>query len=70
MVRSRDESAPRLIASFGEHQDVEQLGAGGGAERVEAFTQPALALIGRHGRRLRCGTVLQRAVMAMYAHEE
>jgi hypothetical protein len=32
---------------------VEQLGTGSGAERVEAFSEPALQLVGSHGRRLR-----------------
>ena len=33
----------------GQHQDVEQFGAGSGAEGVEASPQPALELIGSHG---------------------
>jgi hypothetical protein len=32
---------------------VEQLGAGSGAERVEALAQSAVKLVGSHGRRLR-----------------
>jgi hypothetical protein len=41
----------------GEHQDVEKLGAGSGAEGVEALSEPALEFIGSHGRRLRPPTV-------------
>jgi hypothetical protein len=37
----------------GEHQDVEQLGAGG-AEGVQALPEPALELVRPHARRLRC----------------
>jgi hypothetical protein len=37
----------------GEHQDVEQLGAGSGTERVEAGSESAFQLVGSHGRRLR-----------------
>jgi hypothetical protein len=37
----------------GQHQDVEQFGAGSRAEGVQAFAQPALQLVGSHGRRLR-----------------
>ena len=36
---------------------MEQLGAGSGAERVEAGSEKALELIGTHGRRLRRRTV-------------
>ena len=32
----------------GEHQDVEQLGAGSGAECVEAFTEPSFDLLHGH----------------------
>ena len=41
----------------GEHQDVEQLGAGSGTERVEALPESALELVGSHGRRLRLGRI-------------
>jgi hypothetical protein len=34
----------------GEHEDVEQLGAGSRTEGVEAFSESALELIGTHGR--------------------
>jgi hypothetical protein len=37
----------------GEHQDVEQLGAGSGAERVETFSESAFKFVGPHCRRLR-----------------
>ena len=39
----------------GEHQDVEKLVAGSGAEGVQALAEPALQLVGSHGRRLRRG---------------
>ena len=32
-----------------QHQDVEEFGAGSGAERVQAFLQPALELVWTHG---------------------
>ena len=37
----------------GEHQDVEKLGAGSGAERVEALPDQALELVGSHQLRRR-----------------
>jgi hypothetical protein len=46
----------------GQHEDVEQLGAGSRAERVEAFAESALELVGSHGRRLRRRTVHPRVV--------
>jgi hypothetical protein len=36
----------------GEHEDVEQFGAGSGAEGVKALAEWALQLVGSHGRRL------------------
>jgi hypothetical protein len=47
---------------FGKHQGVKQLGAGSGAESVEAGTELALELIGSHDGRLRRGTVCPRVV--------
>ena len=44
----------------GEHQDVEQLGAGSRTEGVQALPEAALELIGTHGRRLRRRTVVPR----------
>ena len=35
----------------GEHQDLEQLGAGSGAERIQAFSESALNLVGSHSGR-------------------
>ena len=43
----------------GEHQDVEEFGAGSGAEGVEALPEAALQLIRPHGRRLRRRTVVR-----------
>jgi hypothetical protein len=59
--------APELSDSVGplevrEHGDVEQLGAGSRAERVQTFSESALELVGPHGRRLRRETVGTRKV--------
>jgi hypothetical protein len=35
-------SDPVGAVEIGQHEDVEQLGAGSGAERVEAFAEPAV----------------------------
>jgi hypothetical protein len=43
---------PLGTLKVGKHQDVEQLGAGSGAECVQALAEPALGLVGSHGRRL------------------
>jgi hypothetical protein len=48
----------------GQHEDVEQFGAGSGAERVEALPKSAFELVGSHGRRLRRRTVGPRAAPA------
>jgi hypothetical protein len=37
----------------GQHEDVEQFGAGSRAEGVEALSEAALKLVGSHGERLR-----------------
>jgi hypothetical protein len=48
-------AAPDRVGAVevGQHEDVEQLGAGSWAEGVEALTESALELVGAHGRRLR-----------------
>jgi len=43
-------SDPVGSLEVGEHQDVEQLGAGSRSERVQTFSEPALKLVGSHGR--------------------
>jgi hypothetical protein len=50
-------SDPVGALEVGQLQDVEQLGTGSGAERVEARPQPTLDLTGTHGWRLRGRTV-------------
>jgi hypothetical protein len=47
--------APDPVGSLevGEHQDVEQLGAGCGTQCVEPLPESAFKSIGSHGRRLR-----------------
>ena len=49
------QNSPILSArsKSGQHQDVEQLGAGSRTQGFQAFLQPALELVGAHGRRLR-----------------
>ena len=50
--------------------DAEKLGAGSGAESVEALPESALKLIGPHGRRLRRRTVAPRvACLSMHIRE-
>jgi hypothetical protein len=49
---------------------VEQLGAGSGAEGVEAFADSALELIGTHGRRLRRSTVIPSICVPAQVHPE
>jgi hypothetical protein len=44
---------PVYPVEVGEHEDVEKLGAGSGAERVQALAKPALQFVGCHARRLR-----------------
>ena len=46
----------------GEHQDVEQFGAGSGTEGVQALSESALEFIGSHGWRLRPGAAPGNAV--------
>jgi hypothetical protein len=46
-------SDPVGAVEVGEHEDVEELGAGSRAEGVQALPDSALELIGPHGRRLR-----------------
>jgi hypothetical protein len=41
-------SDPVGSLEVGEHEDVEQLGAAGGAECVETFSESALKLVGPH----------------------
>jgi hypothetical protein len=54
----------------GEHQNVEQLGAGSGTELVEACSQPALKLVGPHGLRLCRRTVARVSTcLSIYVHE-
>jgi len=50
----------------GEHQDVEQLGAGSRAEGVQAFSKSALKIVGSHGRRLRGPTVPARVGVLLH----
>jgi hypothetical protein len=51
---ARVASVGRLSSlEVGEHEDVEQLGAGSRTEGVEAITESALEFIGSHGGRLR-----------------
>jgi hypothetical protein len=49
-IRTRSVGYPLEI---GEHEDVEQLGAGSGAEGVETGTESAVEFIASHRRRLR-----------------
>jgi hypothetical protein len=51
------DSYPVGPLEVGEHEDVEQLGAGSGTESVQALMYPALKFVGSHGRRLRRRTV-------------
>jgi hypothetical protein len=51
------DSSPVGAVEVGKQEDVEQFGAGSGAEGVEALTYPALKFVGSHGRRLRRRTV-------------
>ena len=55
-------SDPVCPLEVGKHQHVEQLGAGSGAERVEAFSESPLKFVGSHGRRLRGPTVAARVL--------
>ncbi len=48
-VGSPELADPVGAVEVGEHQDVEQLGAGGGSEGVEAFTELTLDLLEVHG---------------------
>jgi len=52
----------------GEHQDVEKLGAGSGAERVEACLETALEFVGAHGRRLRDGGAMHKGAGHTLGH--
>jgi hypothetical protein len=45
-------SDPVGSVEVGEHEDVEQLGAGSGAKRIETISDSALEIIRTHGRRL------------------
>ena len=61
-ARSLDALSARLsdpvgTLEVGQHQDLEQLGAGSGAEGVEALPESAFELIGSHDGRVRSGTV-------------
>ena len=49
----RSRANPVGSLEVGEHQDVEQLGAGGGAEGVETGSESGLELVGTHCRSLR-----------------
>jgi hypothetical protein len=53
-----------------QHEDMEELGAGSGTERVEALPKSQLELIGSHGRRLRRRTVTRvLACLSIYIRE-
>jgi hypothetical protein len=63
-------SDPVGSLEVGEHEDVEQLGAGSRTESVQARPESAFELIGPHGRRLRRRTFAPvSACLSAYIHE-